>query len=213
MNKQYVNLPLRLCAFALRLPESPRVRLVALYSIAAVLLVLGYIWHAPGARHPDDYHDYTFRALNYSDISWLYFRDDLASRPVPFRDYSFEYPVLLAAISYLFSFAPGPEAYFALNYLLLGACAIGTIAVLRRLPGADAWRFALAPALLLYTGVNWDTAAIFAAAIALLAYERGRDAWGTAALAAGVWLKLFPIVFCRRCCWIDCVAGSCAPCC
>ena len=157
--------------------------------------MLGYIWHAPGARHPDDYHDYTFQALNYSDISWLYFRDNLANRPVPFRDYTFEYPVLLAAISYIFSFAPGSEAYFALSYFLLGACALGTIALLRQLPGADAWRFALAPALLLYTGVNWDTAAIFAAALALLAYERGRDGWGTTALAAGVWLKLFPIVF------------------
>lgn len=168
-------------------------RSAALYGTALLLLILGYVWHAPGALHPNDYHDYSFRALNYSDIIWLYFRDKLQNRPLPFVDYKFEYPVLLGAISYLLSFAPGPRSYFALTYLLLAGCAIGTIAVLRRLGGADAWRFGLAPALLLYTGVNWDTAAIFATALALLAYERGRDAWGTTALTAGVWLKLFPI--------------------
>ncbi|MGN6675589.1 MAG: hypothetical protein ACTHMA_20025, partial [Thermomicrobiales bacterium] len=42
---------------------------------------------------------------------------------------------------------------------------------------------------------NWDLAAVALTALALVAYQRGHDRWGTLALVTAVWLKLFPIVF------------------
>ena len=103
--------------------------------------------------------------------------------------------MLLGGLVYLLGFAPSLDAYFALSYALLAACALATIALLRRLPGADPWVFAAAPALYLYTGLNWDSAAIAATGAALVAFDRGRDRWGTVALVVAVWLKYFPLVF------------------
>lgn len=165
-----------------------------LVTLAAVLMLIGYVWRAPSVYHPDDYHTYAFAALNYSDIVWLYLRDGLAQQPRPYLDYALEYPALLGGLTYLLSFAPDLASYFALTYVLLSYCALGTIVALQRLPGVQAWQFAAAPALMLYTGLNWDLAAVVLAAVALVAYTRGHDRWGTLALLGGVWFKLFPVV-------------------
>ena len=169
--------------------------LTLLAAFAAIMMVIGYVWYAPGVFHPNNYHEYSFAALNYSDIIWLYFRDNLAAQPRPYVDYALEYPALLGGLTYVLSFAPNVSAYFALTYAILALCALGTIVALDRLPGVSVWQFALAPALLLYTGLNWDLAAIFFLALALVPYQRGHDRWGTLALVGGVWFKLFPLVF------------------
>ncbi len=169
--------------------------LVLLAAFAALTMAIGYVWYAPGVLHKDNYHDYSFAALNYSDIIWLYFRDNLAAQPRPYLDYALEYPALLGGLTYVLSFVPNVSTYFASTYVILAFCALGTIVALDRLPGVSTWQWALAPALLLYTGLNWDLAAIFFLALALVAYQRGHDRWGTLALVGGVWFKLFPLVF------------------
>lgn len=168
---------------------------LAPFAIAALFLALGHAWHVGGIAHPQDYQSYSFGALNYSDIIWLYLRDGVASHRRPYLDYALEYPPLTALLSYLLGYAPSLWAYFSLTYALLAACALGTVAALGHLPGAGRWYFALTPALFLYTGLNWDLAAIAMTALALLAYSRGHDRWGTLVLVAAVWLKFFPLVF------------------
>src|SRR5215216_7412483 len=81
-------------------------RNVAPVAFAMVMMIIGYVWHVPGTRHPQDYHDYSFQTLNYSDIIWLYLRDNLAHQPRPYLDYKLEYPALLGGLSYVLSFAP-----------------------------------------------------------------------------------------------------------
>ena len=164
-------------------------------TVAATLLILGYARHAPGTDHPNDYHIYSFSTLNYTDIIWLYLRDRVAGHPRPYLDYPLEYPPLTGGLSYLFGFAPNLRAYFALACAVLALGGLATVAALGRLPGANRWWFAATPALLVYGMLNWDLAAVGMTALALLAYSRGRDAWGTLALVAAIWLKLFPIVF------------------
>ncbi len=163
--------------------------------LAAMLLAVGYLLRAPGTSHPDDYQSYGFRTLSYSDIIWLYLRDNLARHPRPYLDYRLEYPPLTGALSYALGFAPSLRAYFALAYVVLAASGLAAVVALGRLPGVNRWYLAATPALILYTGLNWDLAAIAMTALALVAYTRGRDGWGTLALLAAVWLKFFPLVF------------------
>jgi len=166
--------------------------------LAAAYLVMGYLHYAPGLAFdssPEDYRGWSFPAFKYTDLIWLYLRDGLANRPLPYVDYALEYPPLTGLLSYLLSLAPGIEANFALTYLVLALCGLGTIAALHRVPGANPWFYAAAPALLFYTGYQWDPAAIAVTALGLVAYARGNDRWGTVAMTAAVWFKLFPIVW------------------
>jgi hypothetical protein len=168
---------------------------VAPFATATALLVLGYLVREPGVRHTDAYHVYSFESLNYSDIIWLYLRDHLAQHPRPYLDYPLEYPPLTGGLTYLLSFASGLPAYFALTYAILALGGLATVGALGGIAGANRWYVAAAPGLLVLGGLNWDLAAIALTALALLAYGRGRDVWGTLALVGAVWLKLFPIVF------------------
>jgi hypothetical protein len=166
--------------------------------VAALWLLLGYLHYAPGTAYSlsaSAYRTYAFPAFRYSDIIWLYLRDNLATRPLPYVDYPLEYPPLTGVLSYLFSFAPDLPAYFAVTYLVLAGCALGAVVVLHRLPGANPWYLAATPALFFYVGHQWDIAAIFATALALLAFHRGHDRSGATVLTAAVWLKFFPLAF------------------
>lgn len=161
----------------------------------AFILLCGYLLRVSGVSHPNDYHIFTFKSLNYSDIIWLYIRDQTAQHPLPFLDYQLEYPPLTGGLIYLLGYAPTLPAYFALTYALLTLAGLGTVGALGGISGAKRWYFAAAPGLFLTGGLNWDLAAIAMTALALLAFARGRDGWGTLALVVAVWLKLFPIVF------------------
>lgn len=160
-----------------------------------MLLAIGCAFRASGVAHPSDYHEFTFRSLNYSDIIWLYIRDGVGQHRRPYLDYPLEYPPLTGTLIHALGYAPGLPAYVALTYALLALGGLTTVGALGGVAGANRWYLAAAPGLFLTGGLNWDLAAIGATALALLAYARGRDGWGTLALVVAVWLKLFPAVF------------------
>ena len=181
---------------ALSLGRVCTVALAALpFLVTTILVIAGYLFHAPGTAHAEEYQAYGYRALNYSDIIWLFLRDQATAHLRPYLDYRLEYPPLTGGLIYTLGFVRDLRRYFALTYGVLSVCALVTIAALNGLPGTKRWYFAATPALILYTGLNWDLAAIAMLALALLAYDRRRDGWGTVALVLAVWLKLFPIVF------------------
>ena len=168
------------------------------YLVACVLLGLGYLHYLPGVAYrlsPDAYRDWAFPAFRYSDIVWLYLRDHLQSRPVPYVDYPLEYPPLTGLLSYGLSYAPGLPAYYALAYALLALSALVTTWALKRVPGANPWLVAAAPALFFYAGHQWDLVAVAVTALSVLAVVRGRERWGALGLAVGISLKLFPVAF------------------
>lgn len=168
------------------------------FVIASALLLLGYRQYAPGAAYSfsaEHYRAWSFPAFRYSDLIWLYLRDGLDSRGIPYIDFPLEYPPLTGLLTWIFSWAPDLPTYFTLTYTTLAAAALLTIWALQRISGANAWLFAAAPALFLYTGHQWDMAAIAMAAVGLIAFQRGRDGWGVLALIIGTSLKLFPVVF------------------
>ena len=165
------------------------------FPVAGALLAVGYWFRVSGVSRLTDYHVFTFRSLNYSDIIWLYLRDGTAQHLRPYLDYQLEYPPLTGGLIYLLGFAPSLPAYFALTYAVLALGGLATVGVLGTISGANRWYFAAAPGLVLVGGLNWDLVAIGMTALALFAYSRGRDVWGTLALIVAVWLKLFPIVF------------------
>ncbi|MCC7022173.1 MAG: hypothetical protein IT338_05065 [Thermomicrobiales bacterium] len=185
-------------------PRDCRQRLWALISrvgplvVAAISLVLGYLHYAPGAAYSlsnERYRAWAFPAFRYSDLIWLYLRDGLDRRPVPYLDYPLEYPPLTGLLSWLASWTPDLPAYFALVYLLLAASALATVWALQWIGGANPWLFAASPALFFYTGHQWDMVAVGVTALSLLALQRRRDALGIAGLVVATSLKLFPVVF------------------
>ncbi|MCC6313981.1 MAG: hypothetical protein IT337_08190, partial [Thermomicrobiales bacterium] len=173
------------------------------YLLALVYLTWGYVHYNPGTAFslsPDLYRRWAFPAFRYSDIIWLYLRDDLASRPRPYIDYPLEYPPLTGLASWLLGFAPDLPTYFTLTYLVLATAILATIWALTKLPGANPWYFAAAPAIAFYTGHQWDPLAIGITALSLVAVTRERYRLGALGLAAGISLKLFPLAFLAALC-------------
>ena len=170
-------------------------RRVTPFLAALVLLFAGYLLHASSIGQVADYQQASYKTLSYSDIIWLYLRDGQSAHPRPYLDYQLEYPALTGGLIYLLGYAPDLRLYFALSYAVLAACSLTMIAIVGRLTGARPWYLAAAPGLVLYTGLNWDFAALALLTLALLAYQGRRDVWGTIALVLAVWLKFFPLVF------------------
>jgi uncharacterized membrane protein len=168
------------------------------YLVASVLLGLGHLYYAAGTVYSlsdEHYRTWAFPAFRYSDLIWLYLRDGLDQRPLPYVDYPLEYPPLTGVLSWAISWTSDLPAYFTVSYALLAASALLAIWALQHLSGANVWLFAASPALFFYTGHQWDMAAIGVAALALLQFHRGRDGWGVAGLVVATSLKLFPVVF------------------
>jgi len=166
--------------------------------VASVLLVAGFFRYLPGTAYslsPEHYRNWAFPAFRYSDIIWLYLRDGLAGRPVPYLDYPLEYPPLTGLVSWLLSFAPGLPAYYALAWGVNAASLLAAVWALQRIPGASPWYLAAAPALFFYPGHQFDPVAVGVTALALAALSVGRSNLGALGLAAGVSLKLFPAAF------------------
>jgi len=167
------------------------------YAVASAWLLLGWLWLVRGAAHPGvAYRPWAFDHHAYSDLLAMggdrYFH---GGRPTPYLEDRIEYPPLLGLAVWGASFAPGgPTGYFTAGYLLLAACALAAVALLVRIPGADAWWWAASPALLYYTGLNWDLLPIALLLGALLAGARGHPAGAAALAALGVSAKLLPVV-------------------
>ena len=173
------------------------------YLVAVVALLLGYLHYQSGTPYslsPDHYRAWAFPAFRYSDLIWLYLRDGLAERPIPYVDYSLEYPPLTGVASWLLSYAPDLPSSFALTYVVLAVATLATVWALIRLPDANPWYFAATPALFFYIGHQWDPLAVGVTAVSLVALTRGRPRWGAFGLAVGVSLKLFPLAFLAALC-------------
>jgi uncharacterized membrane protein len=131
----------------------------------------------------------------YSDIASLFFRNRMWLHRLPYVHYGFEYPVGTGLFAWLTSLVGGGVGtYLAVNATLLGAFGLLTIWLLRRFEGANPWLLALSTSLALYVVLNWDLLSIAALVVALVLFDRKRDAWGAVALGVATWTKFFPII-------------------
>jgi len=182
-------------------PIRPSAGALAL-GLAGALVALGVVMRAPvlfdygGPWAPHQLNLVLMAHTGaYSDISHLYFRDRLWQHPAPYLDFRFEYPVLTGVFVWLASFVHTSVAtYFLFSALLLLGLALLTVWALGRIEGANPWLFAAAPALALYTTLNWDLLGICLLVFALILFQRERDVPAAAVLALAVWAKVFPIV-------------------
>jgi hypothetical protein len=158
--------------------------------------VLGWAWLVRGAAHPGTpYRPWAFDHHAYSDLLAMggdrYFA---GGRPLPYLEDRIEYPPLLGLVLWLPSFAPGgPAGYFTAGWVLLAACALASVALLGRLPGASPWWLAANPALAYYGALNWDLFPIALFLVAVLAFERGRAGAAGAWAGLGAAAKLWPV--------------------
>jgi hypothetical protein len=174
---------------------------VAPVLVGVVTMALGVLLRAPtfsyhGRRAQDPFNAYIFHHVwAYSDVASLYFRDQLWFHPLQYVDYRFEYPVLTGAFVWLASFVHGSVgAYLLVTAAALMGCGVLILWLIARFPGGNPWLLALAPALALYVVLNWDLLALAATVGAVVLYQRRRDATASVVLAAGTWLKFFPLL-------------------
>ncbi|HMC34150.1 MAG TPA: hypothetical protein VKH65_07075, partial [Myxococcales bacterium] len=165
--------------------------------VCSAILLACYVRTAEGTRHPSPwgYRLWSFGALAYSDILALHEDRGAARHPVPYIEDKIEYPVLLGLAMWFPSvLAPGRAGYFALTFVLLAACALGTLWFIASLPGTVPWAWAASPALLVYGALNWDLLGILPLAAGLWLWAAGRDRAAVAALSLAVWTKFFPVL-------------------
>jgi hypothetical protein len=168
---------------------------------AAALLLIGLWLRLPtiyydGPATQEAFNDYAFDRFAYSDVASLWFRDGLADQPRPYFDYQFEYPVGIGLFVYAVNaVSSNLSDYFLLTSMILGAATLAALWLVDLFPRGNVFLFALSPALALYVNLNWDAWGVLLMVAALLLFVRGRDGWGSVALAAAVWTKFFPVVF------------------
>lgn len=177
-------------------------RPVALSLLAAlVLMLIGVALRAPTAAYigpPDqvNFNNYIFQYIGaYSDITSLWFRDQLWLHPVPYFGYRVEYPVGMGMLIWLINIVnSGVMPYLYATAAVMIVSGLLVIWLGHRFEGANMWLLALSPALPLYIVLNWDMFSILLTVAALLLFRRDRDGWGALLLATAVWTKFFPIV-------------------
>jgi hypothetical protein len=165
--------------------------------VCSAILVASYVRTAEGTRHPSPwgYRLWAFSALSYSDILALHEDRGARQHPLPYVEDPIEYPVVLGIAMWLPSVvAPGRAGYFALTFLLLAACALGTLWFISSIPGTQPWVWGASPALLVYGALNWDLLAILPVAAGLWLWAKGRERWAVALLSLAVWTKFFPLL-------------------
>jgi uncharacterized membrane protein len=147
--------------------------------------------------------------LCYNDIQPLYHVRGLDRGLLPYRDVSFEYPVVTGTFMYLmarllhlmaharilFTSETDPN-YFQLTAMFMAPLAISVAVALRRHVRSGRLAFAAAgPPMILHAFLNWDLLAVAPAAWGLAAMERRSDRAAGAAFGLGFSAKLFPIFF------------------
>ncbi len=169
--------------------------------VAFAMMVWGVVLRAPTAAYagpPDQrsFNNYIFGYLGaYSDITSLYFRDQLWRHPIPYIDYYVEYPVGMGWLIWLIGFVNSgvmPYLLATAVVMLLSGCIVLWLG--SYIEGANLWLLALSPTLPLYVVLNWDMFSVMLTVAALVLFQRNRDGWGTLLLTAAVWTKFFPIV-------------------
>jgi hypothetical protein len=165
------------------------------------MMLVGVLMRAPTARYtgaPDQFafNNYIFQYLGaYSDITSLYFRDQLWNHPLPYFHYPLEYPVGMGVLIWLIGFANVTVmSYFFATAAVMIGCGLAIVWLGQRFAGARLWMLALSPTLPLYAVLNWDMFSILLTVASLFCFRRNRDGWGALLLAAAVWTKFFPIV-------------------
>ena len=170
--------------------------------LAAAALFLTGLWlrwptvYYDGPAPQEAFNDYAFDRFVYSDIASLWFRDGLADQPRPYFDCQFEYPIGIGLFVYAVNAVSQtlPD-YLLLTPLILGAATLAALWLVDLFPRGNVFLLALSPALALYVNFNWDAWGVLLMVAALVSFVRGRDGWGSVALAAAVWTKFFPVVF------------------
>lgn len=149
-----------------------------------------------GAPDQVTFNNYIFQFIGaYSDITSLYFRDQLWLHPVPYFGYFVEYPVGMGWLIWLIGFVnQSVMAYFLVTAAVMIVSGLLVFWLGSKFEHANLWLLALSPTLPLYTVLNWDMFGVLLTIAALLLFRRNRDGWGTILLAAAVWTKFFPIV-------------------
>jgi uncharacterized membrane protein len=172
-------------------------RFAAPAALCFALLAAGYARTAEGTRHPSPwgYRTWAFGALAYSDIIALHEDRGAKEHAFPYLQDKIEYPVLMGLSMWWPSvLAPGRTGYFALTYLALALCALGALWTFAALPAASPWIWAASPALLVYSGLNWDLFGILPLALGIWLWAKGRERSAAAVLALAVWTKFFPLL-------------------
>jgi uncharacterized membrane protein len=169
---------------------------------AVVVLLAGWLFksHCYFDGSWDDGEQYTVGC--YTDVVPFWTARGVAEGAMPYLEAPLEYPVLTGAQIWLegeFSrllLAPGAGALVFLTVVTLvnAGLAVGILALLHRMgvPRRRLWWWALAPAIVLYVGHNWDLLAMFLAVLAIDLHRRGQAARAGVALGLGTAAKLFP---------------------
>jgi uncharacterized membrane protein len=180
---------------SISVPQQSALLVGLLLMLSSVLLRLPTAGYT-GTPDQNGFNAYIFQYIGaYSDITSLYFRDQLWNHPVPYFGYALEYPVGMGILIWLVGFInTGVMPYFLATALIMIVCGVAVFRLGEHFAGANLWLLALSPTLPLYTVLNWDWFGILPTVAALLCFRRNRDGWGAVLLAAAVWIKFFPIV-------------------
>jgi uncharacterized membrane protein len=184
-------------------PRPTRTRLpVEIIAVAVVVLLLGLLFKAHCYLDGgwDGGEQYTIGC--YTDVVPFWSGRGVAAGEVPYVDTPLEYPVLTGvqiwlegAISRALVGADGSALMFlGVVTLANAALAVGILLVLHRMgvPRARLWWWALAPAIVLYVGHNWDLLAMFLVVLAIHRHRQGDAIGAGAAVGLGTAAKLFP---------------------
>jgi uncharacterized membrane protein len=183
--------------------QDPRSRLPVEILVAAVVVLLaGWLFksHCYFDGSWDGGEQYTVGC--YTDVVPFWTARGVAEGAVPYLEAPLEYPVLTGAQIWLegelsrLLVGPGggAQVFLAIVAMVNAGLALGILVLLHRMgvPRQRLWWWALAPALVLYVGHNWDLLAMFLAVLAIALHRRGQAAGAGVALGLGTAAKLFP---------------------
>jgi uncharacterized membrane protein len=154
-----------------------------------------------------------YKNFCYTDVLALYYAEGLNQGKIPYipetpvpDEHHVEYPVLTGVfmgalglpVHWLGQQNPINEGqwFYNLNFLVLGAFAVATVAMIlsmRRRRPWDAAMFALSPALLVTATVNWDLLAIVLAVGAMYSWAKNRPIVAGILFGLGTSAKLWPL--------------------
>jgi len=175
---------------------------VEILAVAVLVLLAGFVFksHCYFDGGWDGGEQYTVGC--YTDVVPFWSARGVAEGALPYLDTSLEYPVLTGAQIWLEGAVSralvGSDAtalvFLTMVTLVNALLALGILALLHRMdvPGRRLWWWAVAPAIVLYVGHNWDLLAMFFAVLSIALHRRGHAFGSGVALGLGTAAKLFP---------------------